>query len=129
VSRYLQSASSPLDALLAFTGGDTSFVQTLMTSWSTQSEELLRNAIQAVYWFDVPEFLRSVHTLGGSSGALGLQGLADACAHTERALRSGSNRPLGEYLGWIVAAYRVAKIEASHMLTDLSLSRSAHQEV
>jgi HPt (histidine-containing phosphotransfer) domain-containing protein len=128
VSLYIQSEKPALDALLSFAGGDSTFVESLMMSWTRQSEELLRDSIAAVYWFDVPAFVHAVHTLGGSSGTIGLSGLADVCAHTERSLRSGSTRPLGEYLAWIIAAYRVARTEASLILTDLSLTHRSRME-
>ena len=113
---------------MSFAGGDRSFVQSLMMSWATQSEELLRDAIRAVYWFDAPLFLRAVHTLGGSSRTLGLNHFADVCTRTENSLRSGNAQPLGEHLGFITTAYRAAKTEASHMLTDLSLVSRSRQE-
>jgi HPt (histidine-containing phosphotransfer) domain-containing protein len=128
VSLHIQADNDPLNALISFAGGDTLFVQSLMSSWATQSEELLRDAIRAVYWFDSQLFLRAVHTLGGSSATVGLHDLADVCLRTESAVRSGHANSLGEHLGFIMAAYRVAKTEASHMLTDLSLVSRSRQE-
>jgi hypothetical protein len=87
--------------------------------WTTELEELLRDAIAAVYWFDKRMFVHAVECLGASSRARGLEGLAEACMHAERSVQSGSPVALGHYLGLITAAYRAA---------DLSLSTRSRQE-
>ena len=86
---------------------------------NTEFDELLRDAITAVYWFDRNMFLRAIEYLGATSRARGLDALAEACLHSERSLRGGSPLSLGHYLGVITAAYRAA---------SLSLSTRSRQE-
>jgi hypothetical protein len=76
-------------------------------------DELLRDAITAVYWFDRPMFVRAVQCLAACSRARGLEALADICLQSERSVRGGSPVPLGQYLAVITKAYRAARLSLS----------------
>lgn len=106
------------DRLLDVTGGDLAFLDELVDTYLSDSDEQLE-AMRSAAAIDDPEtLLRPAHTLKSSSANVGALGLADHCRSLEMDARAGTVPEMASRVDACAALFEAVRTELLEMRTS-----------